>query len=155
MELNHFLVTAVAIATVAGIGITAMLWAYLGSGSTKVLFGEAVPLSSSLPEDRAGHKAKEEFNCGCEAFVQGNFRQACDRFTRSLQYLEDFPEAYHNRALAWANLRQDDDAAINLVRAGELYAQQDNQAAIAQIKTQLEAIKARNIDSHHPETISK
>ncbi|MDY6786049.1 MAG: hypothetical protein SW833_26460 [Cyanobacteriota bacterium] len=143
MEINHFLAWAIAIATVAGIGMTAMVWAYVGSGSTTILFTEAVTLSSEVPEDRAGSKAKEEFNRGTEAFARGNFRQARDRFTQSLEYLDDIPEAYHNRGLAWANLRKDDDAAINLARAGELYARRDKPAAIAQIKAQLEAIKAR------------
>lgn len=122
-----------------------MLWAYRGSGSTAVLFPEAVPLTSALASDRAGNKARDYFQQGCEAFERGKYRQACDRFTRAIEQLDNLPEAYHNRGLAWANLRQDDDAAVNLLRASELYGEGENLAATAQIKQQLEAIKARKL----------
>ncbi|MBD2578529.1 hypothetical protein [Oscillatoria sp. FACHB-1406] len=145
MELDRFVIWAVAVSLVAGLGIGIMLWAYRGSGSTAVLFAEAVPLATALEADRTGNKAKESFEKGCEAFNRGNYQQARDRFTQAIGQLEDLPEAYHNRGLCWANLRQDDDAAVNLVRASELYAQSDNPDAIAQIKQQLEAIKARKL----------
>ncbi|MDY7013116.1 MAG: hypothetical protein SVX43_05850 [Cyanobacteriota bacterium] len=148
VELSHFVAWAIAIATVAGVGSVAMVWAYVGSGSTAILFEKTVPLSSSLPEGSVGDRAQAEFSKGCEAFEREKFRQASDRFTRALQSVEAFPEAYHNRGLARANLRQDNEAAIDLAQAGEGYAQQDNPAAIAQIKTQLEAIQARRVDRH-------
>jgi Flp pilus assembly protein TadD len=145
MELSHFFAWAIAISLVAGLATGIMLWAYRGSGSTAILFTALVPLSSSLEGDRAGNKARDYFQQGCEAFGQGKYRQGCDRFTRAIQQVEDFPEAYHNRGITWANLRQDDDAVVNLLRASDLYGERGNMAAIAQIKQQLEAIKVRKL----------
>jgi hypothetical protein len=126
MELSHFFAWAIAISLVAGLATGIMLWAYRGSGSTAILFTALVPLSSSLEGDRAGNKARDYFQQGCEAFGQGKYRQGCDRFTRAIQQVEDFPEAYHNRA-------------------SDLYGERGNMAAIAQIKQQLEAIKVRKL----------
>jgi hypothetical protein len=51
--------------------------------------------------------------------------------------------AYHNRGLAFANLRQDDESVANLLQAAELYLQEGNQPAIAIVKKNLELLKAR------------
>ncbi len=143
MEITNFLTWFILIAVVAGIGLGSMIWAYLGAGSTSVLFDAAIPappLPSSLEQDA---QLKDYFQQGYDAYQAGKYRQAIDKFSQAIERFSSFAEAYHNLGLAFANLRQDDNAVENLLRAGEFYAQQDKQAGIATIKQNLEALKAR------------
>ena len=143
MEIANFLTWFIVIAIVAGVALGAMTYAYIGSGSTEVLFKDPVLLPPALPLGDAGNKASALFQQGYDAFQAGNYRQAVDKFSKTIQMVSTFAEAYHNRGLAFANLRQDDDSVLNLVKAGEFYLQQGNQEAIAIIKQNLEALKAR------------
>ena len=139
METTHFLAWFTSIAAIAGFGIGTMIWAYKGSGSTAVLFPKAIA-APSFPSDAAS--LSDLFKQGYDAYTRGKYRQAIEKFNEAIG-LAPIAQAYHNRGLAFANLRQDDDAAINLVRAGEIYAQQENEAGIATVKQNLLALKAR------------
>jgi tetratricopeptide (TPR) repeat protein len=135
----NFLTWFMAIALVATIGLGAMIWAYKGAGSVAVLFKE--PLNPSpIPTD-AGNGVAELFQQGIEAYQSGVYRRAVDHFSVVIQKDDTFAEAYHNRGLALANLRQDAEAVRNLMKAGDLYLEQGNQDAIVLLKQHLEVMK--------------
>ena len=146
MDIANFLIWLVLILIVAGVGIGFMMYAYVGSGSLSVLFPEPMALPSSLPDSNEGTEAAVYFQNGYNAYKSGNYRQAIAQFTQALQQIPTLAEAYHNRGLAYANLRQDDDSVINLLTSTDLYAQQENGEALILIKQQLEAIKARKLE---------
>lgn len=129
--LGFFLLLAVAI---AGMGV--MVWAYAGSGSRAVLF--VTPI-------RAQQKLGEAFEAGCQAFSEGEYAQAIAAFERELRSHPNHAEAYHNRGLAFANLRQDDKAVENLLKASQCYAEVDRPEALKQLRSQLQALKARKL----------
>ena len=120
----------------ASVGISAMIYAYRGQGTISVLFTQ--PISISLEAEAAVN-----FQQGCEAFQVGNYQQAIKKFTEVIQNNSNIAQAYHNRGLAFANLRQDDESVANLLQAAELYLQEGNQPAIAIVKKNLELLKAR------------
>lgn len=136
METGNFLAWVGAIALIAGGAIATMTWAYVGSGSRKVRFTETVP--TATPGASAADLA---FQQGCEAFQAGNYRKALDCFTRTLQEIDSCAEAYHNRGLAQANLRQDNEAVRSLVKAGELYLERSDIEGYERIKDDLKKMQ--------------
>ncbi|MGL5082988.1 MAG: tetratricopeptide repeat protein [Microcoleaceae cyanobacterium] len=143
METANFLTWFFFILSVAGAGIGIMTYAYQGKGSISVLFPDPVPLPNSLPDSGVETEATLQFQDGCSKFQAGDYRRAIESFTRALQQLETLAEAYHNRGLAYANLRKDDDSVINLLKASELYSQQDQGENLRVLKQHLQAIKSR------------
>jgi tetratricopeptide (TPR) repeat protein len=141
MEITNFLTWFLFIAGVIGIGLGVMVRAYIGSGSISILFPDPVLAPPAVLA--ADTEAAAQFQQGVAAFQAGKYRKAVNRFSQAIQRVSTFAEAYHNRGLAFANLRQDDDAARNLVKAGEGYLEQGNQDAFATVKQNLEALKAR------------
>jgi Flp pilus assembly protein TadD len=101
---------------------------------------------TKLPDTKAGNQASVDFQQGIDAYNAGKYRQAIERFNQAIQEVSSFPEAYHNRGLAFANLRSDDEAVVNLITASELYHAQDQGEAITIIKQNLEALKKRKIE---------
>ncbi len=138
MEIENFLTWLIFFGLITSIGIGAMIYAYRGQGSISVLFTEPISISSLIPPEPAVN-----FQQGCEAFQVGNYQQAINKFTEAIQTNSNMAVAYHNRGLAFANLRQDDESVANLLQAGELYLQEGNQEAIAMVKKNLELLKAR------------
>lgn len=126
----------VAIALSVGGGV--MLRAYLGGGGLTLLFKEPIALNSDL-EDA---EAQVAFNKGEEAFRAGRYRWAADKFSQAIQLSPGLAEAYHNRGLIAANLRQNTEAAADLAQAGEFYFQQEKKAALSQVREDLETLKA-------------
>ncbi|USR89949.1 hypothetical protein NEA10_13935 [Phormidium yuhuli AB48] len=135
MEIQQFFGFFLLLAIALG-GMGVMVWAYVGSGSQAVLFPNPVP---SQPP------GAEAFQAGCEAFEQGHYAAAIAAFERELRSHPKSAEAYHNRGLAFANLRQDDKAVENLLKASQEYAEADRPEGLAQIQEQLEALKARKL----------
>lgn len=146
MEITNFIALSVIVAVVLGIGLGTMAWAYLGKGSISVLFKEPILSSPEFPDTEAGRKASVDFQQGIEAYKSGNYRRAKDKFSSAIQLISTLAEAYHNRGLAFANLRSDDEAVANLLGASELYQQQGNGLAIETIKQNLEALKQRKLE---------
>ncbi|MGB3508794.1 MAG: hypothetical protein WBA93_06040 [Microcoleaceae cyanobacterium] len=123
---------------ITGIGIGTMIYAYRGKGSISILFTKPISTATLIPPEAA-----ENFQQGCEAYQIGNYQQAISKYTEALQNNATIAEAYHNRGLAFANLRQDDESVENLLKAGELYILQDNQEALGIVKQNLEVLKAK------------
>ena len=136
MEITNFLTWFVCIGLMASVGISAMIYAYRGQGTISVLFTQPILISSQT-------EATVMLKQGCEAFQAGNYQQAINKFTETIQSNSNMAVAYHNRGLAFANLRQDDESVANLLQAAELYLQEGNQQAIAIVKKNLELLKAR------------
>ncbi|PSB15936.1 hypothetical protein C7B65_23045 [Phormidesmis priestleyi ULC007] len=139
METANFLIVVIAITVVAGIGIGSMVWAYVGTGSRAVLFKE--PISNVVSDQKA--EALQQFQQGLIAFREGHYPAAIEQFTQVIQLDPTFAEVYHDRGLAFANLRRDDDATFNLVKASELYLERGDRASVTIVKQNLEALKAR------------
>ncbi|KAM3096197.1 tetratricopeptide repeat protein [Phormidesmis sp. 146-12] len=140
METVNLLAVLGVVAIVAGFGIGSMVWAYVGSGSRQVLFSEPIAIDLS-PET----EASKAFQQGCLNYQSGRYQAAIDSFSQAIQFNPTFAEAFHNRGLTWANLRRDDDATINLVKASELYLERGDRASVIVIKQNLEALKARKL----------
>ncbi|OZH55823.1 hypothetical protein AFK68_02095 [Hydrocoleum sp. CS-953] len=138
MEIANFLTWLIFFGLITSIGIGTMIYAYRGQGSISVLFTEPISKSELIPPEAAVN-----FQQGCEAFRVQNYQQAINKFTEAIQNNSNIAEAYHNRGLAFANLRQDDESVANLLQAGQLYLQEGNQEAIAIVKKNLESLKAR------------
>lgn len=146
MEQANFIALCIAIAVVLGIGVGVMTWAYVGKGSISVLFQEPISSLPQLTATAAGNKATVYFQQGIDAYKSGNYRQAVDQFNQAIQLVSSLAEAYHNRGLAFANLRSDGDAVANLLKASELYQEQGKGDGIAIIKQNLQALKQRKIE---------
>lgn len=140
METVNLILWLVVFGAIAAFGLGVMVWAYARSGGAVVVFSQPV----AWPADPSGAVADGAvlFQNGCVAFQAGQFRRAIEQFTAVIQKDEAIAEAHHNLGLAYANLRQDNDALRALLQAGELYDRQSNEAAIALVKTQLETLKA-------------
>ncbi|WP_017659883.1 hypothetical protein [Baaleninema simplex] len=136
MELSQLVGLSVLVA-VLGVGLAVMLWAYEGAGSQAILFESPVE-RRPLADDVA-----PVFHRGCEEFRAGDYRKAANTFAGCLASNPNLAEAYHNRGLAFANLRQDDDAVEDLLLAGDRYGKEDRPAELAAVKQALAAIKAR------------
>ncbi|MGB3189839.1 MAG: hypothetical protein WBB43_10500 [Limnoraphis sp.] len=145
MEIASFLTWLTLVIVVAGVGIGTMIYAYWGAGSLSILFEEAIPLPATLPDSDEGTEAAVQFQQGYSAYQQKNYRKAIDYFSRSIQQVSTLAEAYHNRGLAYANLRQDDDSVVNLLSASEFYGQQDKGEQLTLLKQHLEAIRERKL----------
>lgn len=143
MEITNFLTWSIVIAAIAAFGLGSMIWAYVGPGSRAIIFENPISTPPSLPPSDEAAKLADFFRQGHDAYQAGKHRQAIDKFSQAIQLAPTFAQAYHNRGLAWANLRQDDNAVANLVRAGEIYAQQGNEEGITIVKENLLALKAR------------
>jgi tetratricopeptide (TPR) repeat protein len=138
METTSFLIWLVFIALIFSIGVGAMLRAYQGSGGFTVLFAEPIALSSDtvLEPDML-----LQFQKACDVYRQGSFPQAIERFTRLIQDHPTLAEAYHNRGLSSANLRQADQAVSDLLQAGEQYLEQGHPAGFDRVKQDLATLK--------------
>ncbi len=145
MEISDFLTWLLLIGTVALFGIGIMIYAYQGQGSLSVLFEELLSLPDSLPDSERGTEAAVQFQEGYNAYKGGQYRQAVEYFTQAIDQESNFAQAYHNRGLAYANLRQDDDSVISLLVASELYNQQNNREGLLLVKQHLTAIKERKL----------
>jgi len=153
MELTNFIALSVIVALVLGIGLGTMTWAYFGKGSISVLFKEPILTYPEFPDTDSGTKASVYFQQGIEAYQSGKYRKAKDKFTSALELISTMAEAYHNRALALANLRSDDEAVADLIRASELYQQQGTGLAIDTIKQNLAALKQRKLEREKQKAI--
>jgi tetratricopeptide (TPR) repeat protein len=154
MELTNFIAWSVIVVAALGIGLGTMAWAYVGKGSISVLFKEPILNLPEFPATEAGNKASVYFQQGIEAYQLGNYRKAKDKFSSALQLISTLAEAYHNRGLAVANLRSDDEAVADLIRSSELYQQQGNGNAIALVKQNLEALKQRKLEREKQKAIT-
>ena len=145
METASFLIWALAIGAIAAFAISSMTQAYVGKGSLAIVFSEPIPLPTVLPT--LSPETAAQFQQSYEAFRSRNYRKASDRLSAVTQQEPTFAAAHHNRGRALANLRQDREAAALLVKAGDLYLQQDNPAGYEQVKQDLQTLKATRLDS--------
>ena len=139
MDTANFLIVLIAIGAVAGIGIGSMVWAYVGAGSRAVLFEE--PISKGDLDLK--NEALQSFEEGILEFKKRRYLAAIEHFTQAIQLNPTAAEIYHDRGLAFANLRRDDDATFNLVKASELYLERGDRDSVTIVKQNLEALKAR------------
>ena len=153
MELTNFIALSVIVVAALGIGMGTMTWAYSGKGSISVLFKEPILNSPEFPDTDSGRKAAAYFQAGIEAYQSGNYRQAQDNFTSSIEQVAT-AEAYHNRGLIFANLRSDGEAVADLIRASELYQQQGNGIAIDTIKENLAGLKQRKLEREKQKAVA-
>jgi tetratricopeptide (TPR) repeat protein len=142
VAMGNVVIAGVVLGSILLLGLGVMLWAYRGSGSRAVIF----PVPVALPESSqpASAAVEQPFQAGVKAFQAGDYRRSLACFQQVTQVDPASPEARHNLGLALANLRQDNEAVASLVRAGELYAQQEKGEAIALLKQHLELLQGRD-----------
>ncbi|MBD1911481.1 MULTISPECIES: hypothetical protein [unclassified Leptolyngbya] len=137
LETSNLLTWLAFILAVGGFALIVMLWAYVGSGSRRVIFANPI----NVPEPRPTSEGWKAFDESCVAFRQGKFRAAIAPLTTAIQSDPTRPEFFHNLGMIQANLRQDNEAVRSLVRAGELYLEGENSAGYERIKADLELFK--------------
>jgi tetratricopeptide (TPR) repeat protein len=132
------------ITLVGGVGLVILLRAYTSNGSGTPQFTQ--PITSATPPitrpDEIDAVAQKAFAKGNAAFSSGRYRWAADQYAQALQVTPDWAEAYHNRGLAVANLRQTGDAAQDLAKAASLYLDLDNTSALDLVRQHLQELKA-------------
>lgn len=145
MDTGHFVAWSVVLGTILIFGVAVMGWAYTGSGGVAVVFSEPVSLSNmaSGSTPTVESEAIAPFQSGIAAFQAKRYRASIDQFQQTLKRDPSLAESHHNLGLLFANLRQDNQAAFHLVTASQLYAQQNNPTAIAQVKDHLATLKQR------------
>jgi len=141
MNISSFFIWAIFVGAIAAFAIINMSQAYVGSGSLALVFSEPIALFDASTAD-----VTTLFQQGSTAFQAGDYRKAADRFAAILPLNPNLAEVYHNRGRAIANLRSDNEAASILVKAGELYLQQDNVAGYEQVKQDLKLLKDKRIE---------
>lgn len=141
METPSFWIWLIAIGLIAGIGLSAMVFAYQGKGSVAVVFAEPIAPVEAQSVPTLNPEAANCFQQGCGAYRAGQYRQAVTCFSEAIQLDAQFAEAYHNRGRATANLRRFTEAIPDLVKASELYLQQGDGTRAEQIKQDLLALK--------------
>jgi thioredoxin-like negative regulator of GroEL len=142
MNMFSFLIWVTVIGAIALFAVISMAQAYVGKGSLALVFSE--PLS--LPTPTLNSEAATQFQQGCSAFQAKKYGKAADYLAAAIQLDSSFAEAYHNRGRAIANLRKDNEAANTLVKAGELYLQQDNTTGYEQVKQDLKLLKQKRLE---------
>jgi tetratricopeptide (TPR) repeat protein len=150
METLNLGLVIVVLSGVAGAFVGTMLWAYQGSGSVAVLFREVMPVPEGLSD-----AARSAFQSGVSTYIAGNYRPAIGSFSKALQADPSCQAARHNRGLAYANLRQEDSATINLLAAAEGYGAMGDRKSVALVKRQLEAIRLRKLSRETPQIAPK
>lgn len=140
MEAENFAIVLLVLGFIAAGGMSAMIWAYQGGGSVSVLFWEVIPTPTNLKPE-----VLDRFRSGVSAYCSGNYRRAADEFGRVIQTQPNLAQAHHNRGLAFANLRQDDNATRALVKAAELYLELGDKASADLVKQHLSALRARKL----------
>jgi tetratricopeptide (TPR) repeat protein len=139
-----FWVWVAVMAIVGGLATALMLKAYLGSSGFSPLFMQPVDLPMDLPVDILGHDPEvlSAFNKGSDSFRAGRYRWAMDKYSQAIQLAPGLAQAYHNRGLLAANLRQNKEAAADLVKASEIYFSDQNKAALSLVREHLESLQA-------------
>ena len=144
MSFNLVIVLAVLL-PIAGLGASAMIWAYAGAGSVAVLFQEVISPPASLPPE-----ALQNFQVGIGQYLRRRYQAAIAAFTQVLQVDATCAAAHHNCGLTLANLNQTDKATVSLLKAAELYLDQGDRASAGLVKQHLTALKARKLAREKP-----
>jgi hypothetical protein len=140
MELGNLITAIVTLGFVASFGLGMMIWAYNGAGSVAVLFREVMP----VPPDLAGAH-QHLFQQGVAAYISGQYRRSADRFSQILNPSAPCVAAVHNLGLSLANLRQDDRATRELLKAAALYQTAGDSDSAELVKRQLVKLRQRKL----------
>ena len=135
---TDFLIWAIAVLAVLGIGVGSITLTYFQPLGASILFSDPIQ-SPSIP---LSSKAAEQFQQGCEAFQAGQYRRAVNQFSQVIATEPTCAEAFHNRGRVQANLGDNTLSVRDLLQAGEHYDQQETKAGIIQIKQDMERIAA-------------
>jgi tetratricopeptide (TPR) repeat protein len=139
---TNFWIWLSVIGAVGGFGLVALLQAYLGRGGKSCIFAEPQPIGELASTDEDAQIIQTALTKAAAAFTAGRYRWAIDQYSLAVQTQVDLAMAYHNRGLAAANLRQNQDAARDLAKAAELYLDQDNPVAAQLVFEHLQTLKS-------------
>jgi hypothetical protein len=137
MALGNSIIVIGTIGLIASVGLGILIWAYNGAGSVAVLFREVMPVPRDLTD-----ADQTIFQQGVAAYITGRYRRSADRFSQ----IPSHPAALHNLGLALANLRQDDRATRELLKAAAQYQTRDDRPSIDLVKYQLGKLRQRKRD---------
>ncbi|MBE9078765.1 hypothetical protein IQ241_15920 [Romeria aff. gracilis LEGE 07310] len=137
IAVSDFLVWAIVILAVAGIGIGAMTNAYFKPLGGKIPF----PLPIEASATPLSGEAQAAFEQGVKVFQGGDYRGAIARFTQVSRLEPSCAEAFHNLGLAQVNVGDDNQAVRSLLQASERYDRQGSKDGIDQVKQQLIVLK--------------
>ncbi len=140
MEWGNLIAAIVTLGCVASFGLGMMIWAYNGAGSVAILFREVIP----VPQDLSGAQ-QQLFQQGVAAYIRGQYRRSADRFSQILNPAAPCAAAVHNLGLSLANLRQDDRATRQLLKAAALYQTAGDSNSADLVKRQLVKLRQRKL----------
>jgi tetratricopeptide (TPR) repeat protein len=140
MKPVHWLVLLIVLLMVFFIGkgmVEKISWQTKGGGKLEAVFRHPPPSES---QSRIG-EAHRYYDLGLAAYRAGNYKAAVENFTETLRLDSDAAEAYHGRALAWGNMRQENAASQDFVTAAALYKKQNRKEEIAVVLKDIETLK--------------
>ncbi|MEL6139473.1 MAG: hypothetical protein AAFQ61_11320 [Cyanobacteria bacterium J06626_23] len=129
-------------------GFIVMIFAF-GGGAIAVTtlnpLGARVPFTAPVIElsTPLSPDALTQFELGVQAFQASRHADAVDEFNRVIAQEPSCAEAFHNRALAQANLGKLNFAIPDFLRANELYDQQGTKSGVEAVMVALETLSQR------------
>ncbi|WP_088892500.1 tetratricopeptide repeat protein [Leptolyngbya ohadii] len=147
MEPLPFTLWILVIGFIFAFGVGSMVRAYRGTGSLKLIFVDVI---QPTPTPTLNEEAALEFEKGCTAFQEKQYRQAIAHFQQALRLDPTFAEAFHNCGRATANLNQVTEAIGELLKASDRYLEQDNQTGLDRVRQDLETLKTQSQPGANP-----
>ncbi|MEO0768903.1 MAG: hypothetical protein AAFY72_05645 [Cyanobacteria bacterium J06649_4] len=138
MEFSSSLIAIATITGLTGFAIGIMVKAYK-QPIAEIPFPNAVIEQSSLPLSTG---ASQAFVGAVGTYKAGDYRGATEQFGEVLKQEPNCAEAFHNMALAYANIGDNDKALRSFLKAGDAYDKQNTKEGIDRIKQELKTLKA-------------
>lgn len=139
MEIPNFLIWAVVVFGIAGFAITSMVSAFR-TPISQVPFPDSAIDRPSIPLSEA---AMAGFVGAVGTYKAGDYRGAIEQMTQVIEQEPNCAEAWHNIALAYANVGDNSKAVRSFLKASDAYDQQATKPGIDRIKQDLAILKAQ------------
>jgi tetratricopeptide (TPR) repeat protein len=137
MELSNFIIWAVVVFGVAGFAIVSMLSAFRRPIDA-IPFPDGMIESPSIPLDSAQLSA---FAIAVEKYRAADYRSVIEQLTPVVEQVPNCAEAWHNIALAYANVGDNNKAVRSFLKASDAYDQQATKSGIDRVRQDLERLK--------------
>jgi tetratricopeptide (TPR) repeat protein len=144
MKPVHWLVALIVLLMVIFIGkgmVEKISWQTKGGSKLEAVFRHPPPSESQSRLAEAHHY----YDSGLAAYRAGNYKAAVENFSETLRLDPSVAEAYHGRALAWGNMRQESAASQDFITAARLYTQQNRMREVDAVQRDIEILKASSI----------
>lgn len=139
METPNFIIWAVVVFGIAGFAVVSMVNAFR-TPITVAPFPDSAIDRPSIPLAEA---AMTGFVGAVGTYKAGDYRGAIEQMTKVIELEPNCAEAWHNIALAYANVGDNNKAVRSFLKASDAYDTQGTKEGIDRIKQDLAALKAQ------------